>query len=145
MTVHSHRSIDTDTGLKDTMSGLCMEPLSITPEFNRVDYMDGLNDRAVMILNNKKLVLDCKAKVLKRAGVMSHKHPGTAIHRSYVTEFHSGVDFGFDSNTASSGYFIYLPQSGQKNRGEYDDTNFKLELWQQAAQSIDVVGTPSYP
>lgn len=127
------------------MSGLCMEPLTITPEFNRVDYMDGNNDRAVMILNNKRLTLDVKAKVLKRANVMSHKHPGVPIHRNYVTEFHSGVAFGFDANPASGGYFIYLPQSGQVNRGEYDDTNFKLELWQQAQASLDNVAAPSYP
>lgn len=145
LTVHSHRTIDSDTGQKDTLSGLLVDTISIKVSSNRVDYRGGKNQKQVMILNDKTLTLDIKAKVLTRAGVMSHKHPGLALHRSYVTEFHSGVAHGFDYSTAASSYFIYLPTDASTLKGEYDDTSFTLELWENASDSISQITAPSYP
>jgi hypothetical protein len=122
-----------------------MEPLTVTPSFTKVEYRGGKTQQGTLIYNTKELTLDVKAKVLKRNGVMSHKHVGTPIHRSYVTEFHSGVAFGFDSDPNSAGHFIYEPENGQVNRGEYDDTSFKLILWQETADSIELPASPSYP
>lgn len=145
MTVNSHRTVDSDTGQIDTLSGLLTDTVSVKVASNRVDYRGGKNQKQVMILNDKTLTLSIKAKVLLRAGVMSHKHPGLPLHRSYITEFHSGVAHGFDSSTAAAGYFIYLPTDAAINKGEYDDTTFDLELWEDAADSVTVHTAPSYP
>lgn len=145
LTVHSHRTIDSDTGQKDTLSGLLVDTISIKVNSNRVDYRGGKNQKQVMILNDKTLTLSIKAKVLERAGIMSHKHPGLPLHRSYITEFHSGVAHGFDSATSATGYFIYLPTDAATLKGEYDDSSFDLELWENAADSIDQETAPSYP
>lgn len=145
LTVHSHRTIDSATGQVDTLDGLLVDTVSIKVATNRVDYRGGQNQKQVMILNDKTLTLDIKAKVLERAGEMSHKHPGTALHRSYVTEFHSGVAHGFDSSTSAAGYFIYMPTDAAINKGEYDDTTFTLELWEDASTTADIVSAPSYP
>jgi hypothetical protein len=145
MTVHSHRTIDSETGQIDTLSGLLVDTVSIKVASNRVDYRGGKNQKQVMILNDKTLSLDVKAKVLQRAEVMSHKHPGTALHRSYITEFHSGVAYGFDASTAAAGYFIYLPTDSAINKGEYDDTTFTLELWENASNTVDKKSAPTYP
>lgn len=145
MTVHSHREIDSDTGQKDSLAGLLVDTVSLKVATNRVDYKGGKNQNQVMILNNKVLSLDVKAKVLLRAGIMSHTAPGTAIHRSYVTEFHSGIDLGFDANTASPGYFIYMPTDSAPLKGEYDDSSFTLEMWENSADSISRPGAPTYP
>jgi hypothetical protein len=148
LTVHSHRTIDSDTGQKDTLTGMLVDTISIKVTSNRVDYRGGKNQKQVMILNDKTLSLDVKAKILERAGTMSHKHPGLALHRSYVTEFHSGVAHGFDSATNASGYFIYLPTDAATLKGEYDDSSFTLELWENAADSISSTTSsnlPTYP
>lgn len=145
LTVHSHRTIDSDTGQKDTLSGLLVDTVSIKVGANRVDYRGGKNQKQVSIWNDKTLSLDIKAKVLVRSGIMSHKHPGTAIHRSYCTEFHSGVAHGFDHSTAASSYFIYLPTDAGTLKGEYDDSSFALELWENASDTISQITAPSYP
>ena len=145
MTVHSHRTIDSETGQIDTLAGLLVDTVSIKVASNRVDYRGGKNQKQVMILNDKTLTLDVKAKVLLRAGIMSHKHPGTALHRSYITEFHSGVAHGFDAATSAAGYWIYNPTDASINKGEYDDTSFTLEMWENAANSVDIKTAPSYP
>lgn len=145
LTVHSHRTIDSATGQVDTLDGLLVDTVSIKVATNRVDYRGGQNQKQVSIWNDKTLSLGIKAKVLERAGVMSHKHPGTAIHRSYVGEFHSGVAHGFDSATSAAGYFIYLPTDASILKGEYDDTTFDLELWEDASTTADIVSAPSYP
>lgn len=143
MTVHSHRDIDADTGIIDTLDGLLVESISFKVATNRVDYAGGKNQLQVSIWNRKVLTGSVSAKVLKRAGKFGHKHPGTAIHPTYLTEFHSGVSLGF---TAGAGdYFIYLPESSDPQKGEYDNHSFGLELWQDAADSVDVVAAPSYP
>lgn len=145
LTVHSHRTIDTATGQVDTLSGLLVDTVSIKVTTNRVDYRGGQNQKQVMILNDKTLTLSIGAKVLERSGVMSHKHPGLALHRSYITEFHSGHAHGFDTATSAAGYFIYLPTDAAVNKGEYDDTKFDLELWEDADTTADIVSAPSYP
>lgn len=145
LTVHSHRTIDTETGIIDTLTGLLVDSVSAKVSTNRVDYMGGLNQKQVMILNNKTLTLSIGATVLERAGALSHKHPGTAIHREVVTEFHDGIALGFDSNTAADGYFIYLPESSDPQKGEYDKTTFTLELWEDADTTISVVAAPDAP
>jgi hypothetical protein len=145
LTVHSHRGIDADTGIQDSLNGLLVDSVSVKVSTNRVDYMGGLNQKQVMILNNKTLTLSIGATVLERAGVFSHNHPGTAIHRGYVTEFHDGLNMGFDTSTEADGYFIYMPESSDPQKGEYDKTTFTLELWEDADASIDVITAPSAP
>jgi len=143
MTVHSHRDIDADTGIIDTLDGLLVESISFKVSADRKDYQGGKNQKQVSIWSNKTLTGSVSAKVLQRAGRFSHRHPGTAIHPTYVTEFHAGVSLGF---TAGAGdYFIYIPDSSDPQKGEYDNHSFGLELWQNAADSVDVVAAPSYP
>ena len=143
MTVHSHRDIDADTGLIDTLDGLLVESASFKVTFDRVDLMGGKGQKQVMILKNKTLTGSITAKVLERAGVFSHKHPGTGIHTSYFTEYHSGISLGF--TPGASDYWIYLPTDSAAQKGEYDNGNFDCELWQDADPTVDIPAAPSYP
>ncbi len=142
MTTHSHRSIDADTGIIDTLDGLLVTGVSIKVSTDRVDYMGGKGQKQVMILKNKTLTLSVTAKVLQRAGVFGHRHPGTGIHRDNMTEFHSGVALGFDASD-TDGYFIYMPTDSAPQSGEYDDHTFDAELWQDADNTIDQPAAPS--
>ncbi len=144
MTVHSHRTIDADTGLIDTLDGLLVDTVSLKVNSNVVDYRGGKNQKQVKIINDNTLMLDVKAKVLQRAGVFGHKFPGTGVHCSYVTEFHSGVALGFDPSDTDA-YFIYMPTDSAPQKGEYDDHSFTLEWWQDADNSVDQPTTPTYP
>ena len=73
------------------------------------------------------------------------RHEGWSGETDYLGDAEQiWFEFG-SSSTSAAGYFIYLPSDAAINKGEYDDTTFALELWEDADEAFDTEGLPTYP
>ena len=132
-------TVDTQLGLNADPTAMLVESWTTSIENNDVEHSNFAGVPTVMISNTPKYSIAAKAKILARTSGLTNNRPGTAVARATITQYSSGVDHGYPTD---SGFFVFSGgMTHDQPKGDLDDYSFNLRFFGFATTSTGTLAS----